>query len=84
MRELERRVTISSIDKYWRDHLGEMNALRDGIGLRALGGRSPLAEYRKEAETLMRHMLCAIDRSSVESLFSIKLSVEPARRKRRA
>ncbi|MDR2984641.1 MAG: preprotein translocase subunit SecA [Nocardiopsaceae bacterium] len=76
MREIERRVTTGWIDSYWREHLGEMDGLRESIWLRALGGRSPLAEYKKEAEALMRHMRRAIDRSSIESLFHVTLEVE--------
>lgn len=49
MRELERRVILSVIDRKWRDHLYEMDALRDGIGLRAVGQRDPLTEYQREA-----------------------------------
>jgi preprotein translocase subunit SecA len=78
MRDLERRVCLSVIDKHWREHMGEMDALRSGIYLRALGGRSPLAEYRRDAEALMRQMRQAMDRQAVQALFYLKLQVEPA------
>jgi preprotein translocase subunit SecA len=49
LREIERRVILSVIDRKWREHLYEMDALRDGIGLRAVGQRDPLTEYQREA-----------------------------------
>ena len=48
MRELERRVVLSVIDRRWRDHLYEMDYLKDGIGLRAMAQRDPLVEYQRE------------------------------------
>ena len=84
MRRLERAVSLSAIDTHWRDHLGEMFALRDGIGLRAVGGRSPLAEYRREAEALMRGMRLAVARESVRALFYTKLRVEPGTRQQKS
>jgi preprotein translocase subunit SecA len=47
MRELERRVVLSVIDRKWRDHLYEMDYLKDGIGLRAMAQRDPLVEYQR-------------------------------------
>jgi preprotein translocase subunit SecA len=84
MRDLERRVCLSVIDRHWREHLGEMTALRAGIGLRALGGRSPLAEYRRDADALMRKMRQDIDWECIQALFYLKLRVEPAKGKRKA
>ncbi|MFB9777839.1 preprotein translocase subunit SecA [Brevibacterium otitidis] len=48
MRELERRVVLSVIDKRWREHLYEMDYLKNGIGLRAMAQRDPLVEYQRE------------------------------------
>src|SRR5258707_14686165 len=73
MRRLERVVSLRAIDTHWRDHLGEMEALGDGIGLRALGGRSPLAEYQREGEMLLRRMRWSVRTDTVRSLFGIKL-----------
>lgn len=47
MRELERRVVLSVLDRRWRDHLYEMDYLQEGIGLRAMAQRDPLVEYQK-------------------------------------
>ncbi len=49
MREIERRVILTVVDRKWREHLYEMDAMRDGIGLRAVGQRDPLTEYQREA-----------------------------------
>ncbi len=49
LRELERQVMLRVIDTRWMDHLLEMDYLKDGIGLRAMGQRDPLVEYKNEA-----------------------------------
>ena len=48
MRELERQVVLSVVDRNWREHLYEMDYLREGIGLRAMAQRDPLVEYQRE------------------------------------
>ena len=48
MRELERRVVLSVLDRKWREHLYEMDYLQEGIGLRAMGQRDPVVEYQRE------------------------------------
>src|SRR5699024_10498186 len=48
MRELERRVVLSVLDRKWREHLYEMDYLKEGIGLRAMAQRDPLIEYQRE------------------------------------
>src|SRR5690606_36689640 len=57
MRELERRVVLSVIDRRWRDHLYEMDYLKDGIGLRAMAQRDPLVEYQREGFALYQSMM---------------------------
>jgi len=81
MRSLERAVSLRAIDAHWRDHLGELEALRDGIGLRAIGGRSPIAEYRREADLLLREMRRDLRADSVRTLFSVKAELAPRRTK---
>jgi preprotein translocase subunit SecA len=49
LRQVERRVILSVADRVWREHLYEMDHLREGIGLRAVGQRDPLVEYQREA-----------------------------------
>ena len=56
MRELERRVLLSVLDRKWREHLYEMDYLREGIGLRAYSQRDPLVEYQREGfDMFARH-----------------------------
>ena len=71
MRELERRVVLSVLDRKWREHLYEMDYLREGIGLRAYSQRDPLVEYQREGYDLFRTMMEAIGQESVGFLFNI-------------
>src|SRR6476469_1877015 len=60
MRQLERRVTLSVLDRKWREHLYEMDYLKEGIGLRAMAQRDPLVEYQREGYQLFEAMTDAI------------------------
>ncbi|HTL40752.1 MAG TPA: preprotein translocase subunit SecA [Pseudolysinimonas sp.] len=74
-RELERRVVLSVIDRRWRDHLYEMDYLKDGIGLRAMAQRDPLVEYQREGFALYQNMMGAIREESVGYLFNLEVEV---------
>ncbi len=74
-RELERRVVLSVIDRRWRDHLYEMDYLKDGIGLRAMAQRDPLVEYQREGFALYQGMMGAIREESVGFLFNLEVEV---------
>ena len=63
MRELERRVVLSVLDRKWREHLYEMDYLQEGIGLRAMAQRDPLVEYQREGYLLFQAMTEASRRS---------------------
>ncbi|TQL48590.1 protein translocase subunit secA [Homoserinimonas aerilata] len=78
MRELERRVVLSVIDRRWRDHLYEMDYLKDGIGLRAMAQRDPLVEYQREGFALYQSMMGQIREESVGFLFNLEVEVTPA------
>jgi preprotein translocase subunit SecA len=78
MRELERRVVISVLDRKWREHLYEMDYLQEGIGLRAMAQRDPLVEYQREGFDLFSAMMDAIKEESVGFLFNLEVQVEPA------
>ena len=71
MRELERRVIMSVLDKRWREHLYEMDYLKEGIGLRAMAQKDPLIEYQREGYDLFTVMMGAIADESVQHLFSV-------------
>lgn len=76
MRELERRVILSVLDRKWREHLYEMDYLREGIGLRAYSQRDPLIEYQREGYDLFKAMMEAIQEESVGFLFNVEVNVE--------
>ncbi|WP_166981117.1 preprotein translocase subunit SecA [Paramicrobacterium fandaimingii] len=75
MRELERRVVLQVIDRRWRDHLYEMDYLKDGIGLRAMAQRDPLVEYQREGFSLFQQMMGQIREESVGYLFNLEVEV---------
>ena len=75
MRELERRVVLSVIDRRWRDHLYEMDYLKDGIGLRAMAQRDPLVEYQREGFALYQQMMGSIREESIGFLFNLEVEV---------
>ncbi|WP_341954181.1 preprotein translocase subunit SecA [Salinibacterium sp. TMP30] len=75
MRELERRVVLSVIDRRWRDHLYEMDYLKDGIGLRAMAQRDPLIEYQREGFALFQTMMGQIREETVGFLFNLDVQV---------
>ena len=74
-RELERRVVLSVIDRRWRDHLYEMDYLKDGIGLRAMAQRDPLVEYQREGYALFQSMMGQIREESVGFLYNLEVEV---------
>jgi preprotein translocase subunit SecA len=76
MRELERRVLLSVVDRKWREHLYEMDYLQEGIGLRAMGQRDPLVEYQREGFDLFNSMMEAIKEESVGFLFNVEVKTD--------
>jgi preprotein translocase subunit SecA len=74
MRQLERQVMMSVLDRKWREHLYEMDYLKQGIGLRAMAQRDPLIEYQREGFDMFATMLDALKEECVGFLFN--LSVE--------
>jgi preprotein translocase subunit SecA len=73
MRELERRVVLSVLDRKWREHLYEMDYLREGITLRGYGQRDPLVEYQREGYDMFSSMMDGIKEESVLSLFNLQV-----------
>ncbi len=76
-RELERRVVLSVVDRRWRDHLYEMDYLKDGIGLRAMAQRDPLIEYQREGYLMFQQMMGLIREESVGFIFNLDVQVAP-------
>ncbi len=82
LRQVERSVMLSVIDNKWREHLSDMDYLRAGIGLRAMGQRDPLTEYQREAYDMFAEMVDAVKRDAVRYLFHVELAkpkTEPQR-----
>ena len=76
MRELERKVLLSVLDRRWREHLYEMDYLQEGIGLRAMAQRDPLVEYQKEGYDLFSAMMDGIKEELVGLLFHVDVNIE--------
>jgi preprotein translocase subunit SecA len=75
MRQLERQVVLRVLDRKWREHLYEMDYLKEGIGLRALAQRDPLVEYKREGFEMFSALLEALKEESVGYLFNIQVEV---------
>jgi preprotein translocase subunit SecA len=76
MRELENWVLLRTIDSKWRDHLYEMDYLREGIGLRALAQRDPLVEYKNEGFRIFQEMMDAIQNDFVRYVYHLEIRQE--------
>ncbi|ORB85886.1 preprotein translocase subunit SecA [Mycobacterium kansasii] len=78
MRQLERNVLLNVIDRKWREHLYEMDYLKEGIGLRAMAQRDPLVEYQREGYDMFMAMLDGMKEESVGFLFNVTVEAVPA------
>jgi preprotein translocase subunit SecA len=76
MRELERRVLLTVLDRKWREHLYEMDYLREGIGLRAMAQRDPLVEYQREGGDMFNAMMEAFMEEVVGYVFHLEVEVQ--------
>ena len=76
MRELERKVLLSVLDRKWREHLYEMDYLQEGIGLRAMAQRDPLVEYQREGYDLFVAMMDGIKEEIAGYLFNVEVQVD--------
>jgi preprotein translocase subunit SecA len=81
LRELERRVMLSVIDQHWREHLYEMDYLREGINLRAMGQRDPLAEWQREGYDMFEAMMGSIQDNFVRYVSHLQVLTEEAPRR---
>ncbi|MBV9095366.1 MAG: preprotein translocase subunit SecA, partial [Streptosporangiaceae bacterium] len=76
MRSLERQVVLSVLDHKWREHMYEMDYLREGITLRTYGQRDPLVEYQREGYDMFSAMMEGIKEDSVGYLFNVQVQVQ--------
>jgi preprotein translocase subunit SecA len=77
MRQLERNVLLNVLDRKWREHLYEMDSLKEGIGLRAMAQRDPLVEYQREGYDMFIGMLDGLKEESVGFLFNVQVEAAP-------
>ena len=81
-RFLERNVLLETIDQLWKDHLAQMDHLKEGIGLRGYAQKDPLLEYKKEAFNLFDRMKYSVKYAAVQRFLGVQLvSEEELRRK---
>lgn len=73
MREIERVILLKTIDRKWTDHIDDMDNLRQGIGLRSLGQRDPVVEYKFAGYDMFNDMTAAIREETVKLLYRIKV-----------
>jgi preprotein translocase subunit SecA len=79
LRTLEQRVVLSVIDNKWREHLAEMDYLRAGIGLRAMGQKDPLVEYQREGYDMFSDLVAAVKHDTIRYLSHVQVVQQPAR-----
>ena len=78
MRQLERMIILRAVDTRWVRHLTDLDALREGIGLRAFGQQDPLVAYKREAHAMFEELNATIQRDVVAALFRAQLVSAPA------
>ena len=78
MRNLERAVLLQIIDTRWREHLLDMDYLREGIHLRGFAQKDPLVEYKNEGFTLFRDLMNSIWEDFARYIFHVEVEIEPA------
>ncbi len=71
MREVERVCLLRSVDMHWMDHIDAMDQLRQGIGLRAMGNKDPVIEYRNEGFDMFDEMIAGIRDDTVRTIYHI-------------
>jgi preprotein translocase subunit SecA len=76
MRELERFILLRDLDSHWKDHLLNIDHIKEGIGLRAYAQKNPLLEYKREAYELFISMLASVRENAVRKLFAVQLAEE--------
>lgn len=76
MRQIEKRIFLLTIDKYWKDHLYNLDKLRQGINFRAYAQKDPLLEYKREAFELFERLLYNMNEELLIRLFHIVINIE--------
>jgi preprotein translocase subunit SecA len=73
MREIERHILLYIVDSKWKDHLYNMDHLREGIGLRGYGQQDPLVQYQIEGFQMFEDMLASIKEETISLLFKVRI-----------
>ena len=81
MRQIERMIYLSVFDEKWKEHLREMDDLKEGIGLRGYGQKNPLIEYKREGYEMFVALLEDINRETLRLLFRISVEETPTQRR---
>ncbi len=76
IRQIERRILLMTIDKYWKDHLYNLDKLRQGINFRAYAQKDPLMEYKKEAFELFENLLYNMNEEILIRIFHVVINIE--------
>ena len=76
LRQLEKIIMLQTIDSLWKDHLLNMDHLKEGIGLRGYGQKNPLQEYQKEGFEMFEDMIHRIQEDVVQKLFTVEIARE--------
>ncbi|MGH7926873.1 MAG: SEC-C metal-binding domain-containing protein, partial [Candidatus Binatia bacterium] len=78
LRQLEKIIMLQTIDSLWKDHLLNMDHLKEGIGLRGYGQKNPLQEYQKEGFDMFEEMAHRVQEDVVQKLFTVEIARESA------
>jgi preprotein translocase subunit SecA len=76
MRAFEKQITLQILDTFWKEHLAQMESLRQGIGLRGYGGKNPKQEYKREAYNLFEELLNNIQAEVIKFLSLVRIRKE--------
>ena len=77
-RQLERDIMLQILDQRWRDHLAEMDLLREGINLRAMGNQDPLVAWQRDGFEMFGKLMDGIDDDYLRYVFHVQVLAEPA------
>jgi preprotein translocase subunit SecA len=73
MRQIEKIVSLQTLDSLWKDHLLAMDHLKEGIGLRGYAQQNPLVEYQKEGFSMFESLMDVMQKDIVEKVYSVQV-----------
>ncbi|PIX15121.1 MAG: preprotein translocase subunit SecA, partial [Elusimicrobia bacterium CG_4_8_14_3_um_filter_50_9] len=79
-----RFIAIRVIDQYWKEHLLNLDKMREGIGLRGYAQKDPVVEYKRESLAMFEGMLDSVKKETMEFIFHMQVSINPPGRRRSA